>query len=627
MRKLNGMVGAAGMALAAFGVTVSQAAPARPAVVFDKLAPGFVGEVRNAYGFPAGTGFAAANPWGQYTAYLMLTDARGRRTWRIEHNLPTLGHGWSQGSTMYLLEGSQRALLIDTANPAEETEGVNDLKTLVRHLLGHDNAGKPKAKPVDFVVANTHSHGDHTGENARMSDRTVYYMDGDWPQQNVPPNYVPIREGGGATKNGNGMAVGQIDLGGRLIRALNAPPHTDGSIAYLDADAQLLVTGDALGSAWPFLQRGPITQYAQTMRHLLEVTAPYPDIVLLPAHYYQEGALDRAAWPADQQVLDRRYMVNQSALAEALVNGEAIGTPFMNSNRDYWAVRGTAKIAYNLDTIGRAGEALPSPYRIAEIPGPPPHDSFGRQGAQPLNTIVEFATRTFLIRGPNRESLFLLRGSTRALLIGTGTGAPGLAAVVSRLAGGLPLDVALLDGDANQVGGLAQLAPQNIYIAAGTTLNNPLARPLANGARIDLGTNPDGSALRIEAQTLAAPGKPSLTLINLADHALFVGNVLGEFAPNVPLEVAEPLPFAEALADWMMRADGRYRSAYATRSPAWFNDPEYVRQVQQALLRGVTGRGAGRVADGPQPTSVRITAETPPNAAASVIVPRALIKP
>jgi hypothetical protein len=28
-----------------------------------------------------------------------------------------------------------------------------------------------------------------------MSDRTVYYLDGDWPTQDVPDNYLPIREG------------------------------------------------------------------------------------------------------------------------------------------------------------------------------------------------------------------------------------------------------------------------------------------------------------------------------------------------------------------------------------------------------------------------------------------------
>ena len=230
------------------GAAVAAAAPAAaPKLDIDRIAPGFVAESRDARGFRSGTGFVAPNPWGQYTAYLMLTDKHGWRTWRLEHNLPNVGNGSAQGSTMYLLEGAKRALLIDTANPAKAVEGVNDLKTVVRYLLGHDNAGKPKAKPLDFVVANSHNHPDHIGENTRMSDRTVYYMDGDWPASNAPPNYVPVKEGGGPTTHGSGVAVGEIDLGGRILKAIDVPPHSPGSIAWLDPDTQMLITGDALG--------------------------------------------------------------------------------------------------------------------------------------------------------------------------------------------------------------------------------------------------------------------------------------------------------------------------------------------------------------------------------------------
>ena len=52
---------------------------------------------------------------------------------------------------------------------------MNDLKTVVRHLLGHENDGQARAHPLDFVVAITHNHPDHIGENGRMSDRTIYY--------------------------------------------------------------------------------------------------------------------------------------------------------------------------------------------------------------------------------------------------------------------------------------------------------------------------------------------------------------------------------------------------------------------------------------------------------------------
>jgi hypothetical protein len=196
-------------------------------IEYYRVAKGFIPETKNSYGWAKGTGFATQNPWGQYTAYLMLTNAAGQRTWRIEHYLPWTSGPYvsvpdpdtSQGSTMYLLEGSSRALLIDTANPAKAIEGVNDLKTVVRYLLAHESDGSPRARPLDFVVTITHNHPDHIGENGRMSDRTIYYPDLDWPAK-APRNYVPIREGGGPTNHGNGNAESQIDLGNRLISAV-----------------------------------------------------------------------------------------------------------------------------------------------------------------------------------------------------------------------------------------------------------------------------------------------------------------------------------------------------------------------------------------------------------------------
>lgn len=590
-------------------------------IMVDRLAPGFVAEVRDAAGFPKGTGFAAPNPWGQYTAYLMLTDSKGRRTWRIEHNLPNPVSGGAQGSTMYLLEGTQRALLIDTANPAAAQEGVNDLKTLVRHLLGHDGNGRRKPKALDFVVANTHSHGDHTGENARMSDRTVYYMDGDWPASNAPANYVPIREGGGPTSHGRGQAVGEIDLGGRVLKAIDAPPHTDGSIAYLDSENQMLFTGDALGSAWPFLQRGPVTQFVKTMRHLLDVTAPYPNIELFPSHYYQLGAYDRAAWPREKQRLRRRYMEDLLTAAEGQVNGAAIAAPFPNMPRDYFAEAGVAKIVFTPDTVGAPGEALPSNYRVIALPGALASPANNGGGAANINKIRDIAAKFYLIRGMKAESLFLLQGTDRALLIGTGAGEPGLAEIVKRLVGDLPLDIVVLDGA--QTGGLSQLSPQNIYAGAGAKVAG--AKVLKSGDLIDLGRNADGSALRLEAQSLDIPGKPSLTLLSQNEGLLFVGAGLGAMAPGAALEINDPAAFSVALTDWMRRAGGRFRVIYASPSAAWYTDPAYIDQLQAALSRAITGRGPGKLDDA-EAGRVRITAESAPNAAAVIIVPRTSVK-
>ena len=171
-------------------------------VEYYHLVPGFLPESFGDDGMARGNGFAAPNPWGAYTAYLLSTNARGQRTWRIENYLPNTAAGTAQGSTMYLFEGHALALLVDTGQNTTDIPGTNDLTTIVRYLLGHTNDGAERANPVDFVVANTHSHGDHTGKNRLMSDRTLYYPDLDWPRNGAPANYVPIKEGGGPTEHG-----------------------------------------------------------------------------------------------------------------------------------------------------------------------------------------------------------------------------------------------------------------------------------------------------------------------------------------------------------------------------------------------------------------------------------------
>ena len=182
-------------------------------VEYYRLGAWFLPETKNAEGMATGNGFATENPWGAYTAYLLATNAKGQRTWRIENYLPQ--GATAQGSTMYLLEGAERALLVDTAQNTQAVMGKNDLKTVVRHLLGHDNEGGAKGNSVDFVVAITHSHGDHTGKNAEMSDRTIYFPGPRLPDS-APANYVPIKEGGGASTHGSGNG-GRRDFAGRAF--------------------------------------------------------------------------------------------------------------------------------------------------------------------------------------------------------------------------------------------------------------------------------------------------------------------------------------------------------------------------------------------------------------------------
>lgn len=568
---------AAALALCGSISAVDQA----PRIEYYRVANGFVPELKNSYGWAKGSGFAAENPWGQYTAFLMLTNGLGQRTWRLEHYLPWTPGPYvsipdpdtSQGSTMYLLEGSSRALLIDTANPAKATEGVNDLKTVVRYLLGHENDGKPRADPLDFVVAITHNHPDHIGENKRMSDRTIYYPDLDWPAQ-PSPNYVPIREGGGATNHGGGVAVSQIDLGNRLISAVAIPPHSAGSTAYLDAENRMYFTGDAIGSAWPYLQGGPLSRFDQSIHHTEEVTRPYPDLAVFPAHYYQTGAWTRGRAPLNGRPLDRQYITDMSALTDGLLVGSITGEPFFAGVEAYWARNDSAQMVYSLSTLYRPGEAG-EPYHAVRIPGNFKRETGVASFDPRIDAISKIQSGFFLIRDTAGETLFLLCGSKSALLIGTGGGGPGLGAFVRNLTGGLPLDAAILDRDSRQAAGLAQLSPRHIYVAASNVLNGVPATVLADGETIDLGLNQAGQPLKLEAASFQTDGVANLSLLNAADRVLYAGNAFekqaGAAPPRMQQQLSKPEEDQASRSAWMAGMRSRFDLIYVASNARWYS--------------------------------------------------------
>lgn len=133
---------------------------------------------------------------------------------------------------MYLLEGEESALLIDTAY------GLGDLRGLVEKLTD---------KPV--MVANTHGHLDHVGgngqwekvymhKNAVIDNATL--EGGPCDVSKLPyPNYekVFIEEGY------------VFHLGNRDVEVFDISAHSNGSLAFLDASHGFLYCGDELESS------------------------------------------------------------------------------------------------------------------------------------------------------------------------------------------------------------------------------------------------------------------------------------------------------------------------------------------------------------------------------------------
>lgn len=617
---------AAAFAAAATLVFVVTPLRARQEAAVDhyRLVPGFLPERFGPDGMAQGNGFSEPNPWGAYTAYLLATNARGQRTWRIENYLPNTNGLTAQGSSMYLFEGRVRALLVDTAQNTVDHPGQPTLKDVVRHLLGHATDGGVKASPVDFVVANTHSHGDHTGKNALMSDRTLYYPDLDWPRANAPANYVPIKEGGGPSAHGDGTAVGEIDLGDRTITAINLYAHTPGSMGYLDRENRMIATGDAIGSAYVWAHFGLMTQYADTVRHLQSVLRPLGHVDVLPAHFYQVKQGARGGPPINGRPLDKRYVDDQVRVAEGILDGSLVGEPYRVVGRNAAiATLDSAQVVYTFANLYPGGvfasQGDRTRYHAIAIPGPGAPAPAGRYA--PVDSIRSVI---HLIRDYGNQSMYLVQGSQKALLIGTGEGTPGLAAFVRGLAGARPLEVVVTSDDAGQTGGLSQFAAMPLYVPRGMPVAGAReVRAVGDGDRIELGLDRAGRPLALEVHALGGHSRFGLTLLDATNRILFSGDALGTQASDAGLILTQPLrEFADGLSAWRAKTDGRYDVVYTAHNYQWFTPAGYVDEVAAAVARGTAEGERAFTPSVRMPGARMIRSSGGPEVVASIVLPQ-----
>ena len=139
-----------------------------------------------------------------------------------EHTWEGNGH-MVYNESVYIVEGSEKALLIDAGTQIERLDSI--VATITD-------------KPVTLVA--THVHPDHTG-SAVKDFSEIWINMADMP--NVK-NMMPDFKGDICF-----LRDGQIfDLGGRDIEVMFTPGHTPGSVTFFDKAAGYGFSGDAFGS-------------------------------------------------------------------------------------------------------------------------------------------------------------------------------------------------------------------------------------------------------------------------------------------------------------------------------------------------------------------------------------------
>lgn len=221
--------------------------------------------------------FLCSNAISAQTRSWLKPEKVGEGVWRIDDN---------GSDNMYLVVGTQKALLIDTGF------GIGNLDRLVKTLTD---------KPL--LVVNTHGHPDHASGNYQF--KIVYADTADFDAiQKLSPeqsrkNFPNL--GSDGTTYSDLVSVEQqskastseliaakdgfvFDLGGRKIEVIQTPGHTPGEIVLLDAANKQIFTGDNDNSlVWLFLPNSlPLESYLQSLKKLNGRAAEFSTIY--PGH-------------------------------------------------------------------------------------------------------------------------------------------------------------------------------------------------------------------------------------------------------------------------------------------------------------------------------------------------------
>jgi len=134
-----------------------------------------------------------------------------------------------EANFLYLLVGSDKALLIDTGAVADPKE-MPLAKTILELLPDKEH------KKLPLLVAHTHRHLDHRAGDPQFASLPSVQI--------VPIDLEGVRAFFGFTNWPNGIA--HLDLGGCTVDVIPTPGHNQTHVAFYDSRTGILFSGDFL---------------------------------------------------------------------------------------------------------------------------------------------------------------------------------------------------------------------------------------------------------------------------------------------------------------------------------------------------------------------------------------------
>jgi len=176
--------------------------------------------------------------------------------------------------TVYFIDTGGGYVMVDAGSNARKL-----LKAMEKHGI-----------PVEDVhwILLTHTDYDHTAGLQQIKSADVYLGEEEQNALGKPPRYNILPEGLYTNHIHTLAHGGELRLGPTVIRCIQAPGHTAGSVAYL-VNEQYLFTGDAirLGKAD---RLHPFTQDEARAGETIEALKALPCTHLFSTHYgYQKA--------------------------------------------------------------------------------------------------------------------------------------------------------------------------------------------------------------------------------------------------------------------------------------------------------------------------------------------------
>ena len=134
-----------------------------------------------------------------------------------------------EANFMYLLIGSDKALLIDTG-------AIEDRKTMPLAKTILDLLPDKDGKKLPLLVTHTHRHSDHRAGDPQFASLPSVQV--------VPFDLEGVRAFFGFSEWPNGIA--HVDLGGRTVDVIPTPGHNQTHVAFYDDRTGILFSGDFL---------------------------------------------------------------------------------------------------------------------------------------------------------------------------------------------------------------------------------------------------------------------------------------------------------------------------------------------------------------------------------------------